>query len=488
MLLRHTLLYLPAQCITPLVQLVSIIIWAHLLPPADVGLVTLIIAIQDMSFAAFFTWWSHYALRFITGFRDAAGRGRFLGTEGVAVALSTGLQLAIVTPLLAVFFPDQMTAGLLAAAIVFMTTRSLNNYMSERARAEAHIALYSIQQIGGPLFGLLIGLGLIAAGRPGVSSIFIGFIVAQGVCVGLSFAMSDVGRNGLRLDRTILRKAAGFGVPVMLASMLALVAMNAPRFIVEHFDGLAAVGRFSVGYGLGLRASSFAVMLVTAGAYPLVVRRMEREGLAAAYDQLGKNITLVALAVIPVAFGLLAVNTAVVDLMVPQDYRAVTYVVLPCATIGGLLRYLRAHTTDQVFLVRSRTTFTTLISTIDLVFAVASSGVGLWLYGIPGAAIGPMVSGAVTFTASLLLAQVLLDFRVPVRAFAAIVTAAAVMGVVVYLLPTGLGFVGLGLRIAVGGVVYAVGVAALLPLGRQLVASGFDRAMAFRRDRLVRAR
>ena len=65
---------------------------------------------------------------------------------------------------------------------------------------------------------------------------------------------------------------------------------------------------------------------------------------------------------------------------------------------------------------------------------------------------------------------------------------AAVMAVVVYLLPSGWGFVGLGLRIAVGAVIYAAGVVTLLPIGRQLATAALGKAVAFRRDRLVRAR
>jgi len=37
MLIRHTLLYLPAQFIGPAIQFISIIIWAYVLTPADVA-------------------------------------------------------------------------------------------------------------------------------------------------------------------------------------------------------------------------------------------------------------------------------------------------------------------------------------------------------------------------------------------------------------------------------------------------------------------
>ena len=466
MLIRHTLLYLPAQFIGPAIQFISIIIWAYVLTPADVGIVTLIIAMQEMSFAVFFMWWSHYALRFISGFKGSERRKRFLSSELTALFICGALQSAVVIPALMLYFPKDMPPVALATTALFMLTRSVNNYMSERARSEAYIGLYTFIQTAGPLFGLVFGLALLFEVSRSPASILGGFAIMQTLSLLIAFRLSDLGRVRPRFDRELLFDAAHFGIPVMMASMLALVAINAPRFVVEHYMGLAAVGAFSVGYGLGLRASSVAVMLVTVGAYPLVVRKMEQEGVEAAYEQMAKNITLVGLVVIPVAFGLLAVNTSVVDLVIPPDYREATYLILPLATIGGLMRYLRAHTTDQVFLVRSRPGFITMISVVDLIFGVLSSYFGLRLGGIAGAALGPVISGAMTFAASLLLSRLILGFRFPVFPLLAITASAALMGAIVYNTPPGPGFLGLGLRVALGAVIYAGAIIALFPPAR----------------------
>lgn len=73
MLIRQTFLYLPAQVIAPAVQFAFNLIWAHLLSPEDLGVVTLLIATQEVLYALFFGWWGHYSLRFI-GSQDGLGR------------------------------------------------------------------------------------------------------------------------------------------------------------------------------------------------------------------------------------------------------------------------------------------------------------------------------------------------------------------------------------------------------------------------------
>lgn len=245
--------------------------------------------------------------------------------------------------------------------------------------------------------------------------------------------------------------------------MLAILAMNAPRFIVTHLLGLSAVGMFSVGYGLGLRASAFAATLVTAGAYPMVVRKMQNEGRDAAFGQLRQNMILVALTVAPVTFGLLGINRSVVFLLVAEPYREVTLLVLPLATIGGLFRYLRAHTSDQVFLLNLKPRIGTMIAACDFVVAVMSAYFGIRAFGVIGAAFGPMMSGIVTFILSFSLSRLKFGFHAPLGTFVRIIAAAAVMCAVLWLLPVAQNLIVLLLHVALGGLLYLTGIALALP-------------------------
>ena len=47
MLIRQTLLYLPAQLLGPLAQLAAIVLWTHWLDPNEFGLFTLAMAMQE---------------------------------------------------------------------------------------------------------------------------------------------------------------------------------------------------------------------------------------------------------------------------------------------------------------------------------------------------------------------------------------------------------------------------------------------------------
>ncbi len=236
-----------------------------------------------------------------------------------------------------------------------------------------------------------------------------------------------------------------------------------PRFIVDHMLGIAATGIFAVSYGLGIRASSFAVMLVTAGAYPLAVRKMEKEGLEAAYKQLATNMTLVALAVAPVACGLIGINTSVIDSFLPEVMRETAYILLPLSTLCGLFRYLRSHTTDQVFLIRSKPRYVTMIAMVDLVLAVGLTILGLSQFGLWGAVLGPLVTAILTWGTSLLIAGLKFGFPFPAWTIFRIIGAAVLMMLAVLALPTTTSPFILAAQVAMGFAVYAFFLIAFFP-------------------------
>lgn len=463
MFVRQTLLYLPAQVLAPAIAFATIVIWAHLLPPEAVGVATLVVAFQDISFSLFYMWWSHFVLRHLSRFRAGAEQAAFLRTEPVAIACSALLQLLVTLPLLWLYFRDGLDAALLAIIPAYLLTRSLNLYFAERARADVRIGLYTIMQVGTPGLGLGAGLLLVQLFGPLPGAVLGGFAIAQGLSLIIALADSDIARARVRPSPILLRQALAFGVPVMAASLLSVIALNAPRFIVDQTLGLAAAGLFAVGYGMGLRASSFAVMLVTAGAYPLVVRTLEAEGLPAAYRQLRVNILMVVCVVLPAALGLIAVNASLVRVLIPADFQSTALLVLPLSALGGMLRYLRSHTTDQVFLLRSRPLYSTVIAAIDLILAIGLSLAGVLAYGLAGAVLGPLAAAFVTLLASVIIAHARFDFRFPFADFTRIAIGALVMAGLVSLLPKTGELTILAAEIAIGVLLYAGMLGLLFP-------------------------
>jgi len=84
MLLRRTFIYMPAQIMGPLAQFLAAAIWTYFLAPEAFGTYVLVWAIQELALLLVLSWWSAYALRYITSHNDD-----ILRFDGVEIASSS---------------------------------------------------------------------------------------------------------------------------------------------------------------------------------------------------------------------------------------------------------------------------------------------------------------------------------------------------------------------------------------------------------------
>ena len=158
MLFRSTLLYLPAQLIGPLFQLVSVVTWTHLTSESTLGVITLVTATHELLQMIFLFWWSQYALRFFGLFQVGEQSARYYRTENAVLLLSVAVQSVIAMIILRTVIAPEASVALSLAMVAYVVTRSFNLYLAERARVRHEIGIYSIQQITGPAVGFLLGL------------------------------------------------------------------------------------------------------------------------------------------------------------------------------------------------------------------------------------------------------------------------------------------------------------------------------------------
>jgi O-antigen/teichoic acid export membrane protein len=461
MLLKHTLLYLPAQFVGPLFQLLAMIVWTHVVDDHTLGVITLITATHELLQIGFLAWWSQYALRFLGRYQNLTDAPRFCRTENAVLLASVALQsAAIVGILLLVIAPDAGT-GLLIAAVAYVTTRSLNLYIGERARAQQQIRIYTIQQMFGPSVGFVVGLVLIRLLGQSAEWPLAGYAAAQ---LAAALIVIPTFRGGYRLwpiDREIVAHALRYGIPLIVGGALGWVGLNASRFIVNQMSGVAAAGLFAVGYGLGQRAAAVAAMLVTAAAFPLAVKSMEQEGIQAGMRQLAANSALLVGILAPSLAGIFMLRMEIVHLLIAAPFQQVTLAVLPLATLAGAIRNLRAHFGDQVFLLHSRTRWMMAIAAIDASTTVVLSILFLPRWGLPGAAGATVLAALAAATVSFSIGFAKFGLRLPVSHLVRIAVATIAMAALLRIFPEARTIAGLAAHVTAGAAAYFAALALL---------------------------
>jgi O-antigen/teichoic acid export membrane protein len=278
-----------------------------------------------------------------------------------------------------------------------------------------------------------------------------------------AFAKLGIGTAPWKASRTSIRDALSFGLPLVFAVMTIWVANNGIRFVVEHYQDATAVGLLTVGWGLGLRAATFAAMLTTAAAFPVAMKRARLEGMDAGQSQLERNGVLLLAALAPASAGLWAISVPLVQLTISEPFHATTIAVLPLAILAGAIRSFRIHFGEQIFLLHERTLIPLWNDIFDAVASTLGSLLGLWSFGLYGAVAGATLGALASLIVTLTFARYAYCFGVALLDCIKIIAVAGFMGLAVRAMGVPANAPGLLVAIAGGAILYAGGIAAFYP-------------------------
>ena len=467
MLIRHTILYMPAQVIGPLAQFAAILVFTHWMAPTPYGVLTYIMASQDFVFLLCLSWFSQYTIRYFTSHEAEDGDSYRESEFPILVATIVPQMIAAAVALL--FISVDWSAGLVGATVLYTVTRCLSLHLAERARAQSRILDYTLATSVGPVAGFALAFVAVALVTPTPEAALIGYGLAQAVVL-----VWLVSRQNMRLvlripDRALLRQAIGFGLPLIVAGVAAWFGTNAIRILVDHRLGPEAMGLIAVGWALGQRITATTAMFVTVAAFPLAVERFRLGSRDEAYGQITTNGLLMFGIALPAAVGLYLLQDALVSLLVAAPFRAMTIAVLPAGLIAGLCRNIRTHVADQVFVLIERTTVVSFMTIAESLAVVIGCWLGLLTDGPVGAAYGSAAGYALTMVASFAVAHLRAGLRLPLLDAGIVSVAVAIMAFVIRWLPQGGALAGgavtrIVLVTGIGAAVYAVAILMFFPV------------------------
>jgi O-antigen/teichoic acid export membrane protein len=245
------------------------------------------------------------------------------------------------------------------------------------------------------------------------------------------------------------------------------------RVLVGAGEGVAGVGLFSVGWGLGQRLAAVLASLCAVASFPLAVDRLEAGDRDGALGQVSLNGALMFGLMAPAAVGVALLAGPFVRLAVAEQFQAQTIVILPLAVVAGAARALRVHTGDQTAVLVRRTRSMMVFNLFDAAAALAGGAVGEHFGGGGGAAVGCLAGTLVGSTAAMTFVVARMGLRLPLNALAGILAATAIMGAALRLVATPIGVLGLATQIAVGVLIYAAAILVLFPSARRIARRGF---------------
>ena len=468
MLIRQTLAYLPAQLIGPLSQFATAIVLTHWLGAADYGLTMLIFASQELVFLLCLSWWTYYMMRYSGSITDDTGKARYQATETSVILLTTLIQVFATIGLILVTEPGVSYAFYFGACI-FTVSRSILNFLSERARNLGAIKEYSLVQIVAPVGGLFLTIGVmyVIGAKPGW--VLLVFAIMQALIGGMVAYRLGMIRKPGAIDRPLLRAALMFGMPLVASGALGWIAGNGIRFVVQAMSGATALGLLSVGWGIANRLSTVAAMVVTAAAYPLAIKAMERGDPDGARRQLSDNSALLLAIIAPATLGVIAINEPLIRLLIAPEFQTITIAILPWALVGTAIRNMRMHGFDQLYLLFEAPKSMMALEGIEAALTLIGAAIGLLMHGLLGAVIGTMIAAIIVVIGDFSYLRRRFGLHLPLMHMLRIVVASGVMfGTLKGLSHLGLPILptwdSITLAICIGVIAYILAIAVLFPM------------------------
>ncbi|MBN2170831.1 MAG: polysaccharide biosynthesis protein [Candidatus Krumholzibacteriota bacterium] len=350
------------------------------------------------------------------------------------------------------FLPDHLLPRLarelivMAAALVLFRniTRMVESIMQSQEKA----FLRSLIIVGERYLTLGFALLFVVGFGWGLRGLFGGMLVAEGLLFlfTLGYAARRLRWKPRWLDRRVVRESMLYGLPLLGTNVAGFITDLGDNYLLEYFRGSAELGLYRAGYQLGTYATMFFVAAVNSALIPVTMNLWSEKGPEETRRGLQDFLRWYLLIALPVLFGVWALGGNLIGLMAGEEWlpaAAVLPWVLAAKVIYGAYYpamaglYLSKKTGLIALFLGGAALLNVLLNLVFIPGATIIPGrLAIPALGMTGAAITTLIAYAFYVLGGGLLSRRHLRLDFPWRSFAAYLAAAAVMFLVLRLIPS----------------------------------------------------
>jgi O-antigen/teichoic acid export membrane protein len=347
--LKSTAIYLPGILIPRAMSLALIIIMTHFLPKSEYGLLTLVITVGELVDTSLTTWVRLALLRLGAGGRISTG----LASVVLKTVLATTAIGCVVGFIVAIFVIKEDYIRFWMAVSTYTCGISLLRFGLALLQLENKSITYTALEISRAIISF--GLATISTYFFGAEFIYPSLAVSLTTCAFAAIAI----RTGLRSlsPSTAIynyRDVTAFAGPLLILSVLTIVANAMDRLFLQSYWGAATVGAYAATYALARQPIDVIANAINTGGYPALVNHFESGGRIEAETFLRNQFGFFLKFMLPVAAVLYAIQGDLFVALLPADYRDQAGSVFGWIMVGAMAYNLRSALFDNVYLVERR--------------------------------------------------------------------------------------------------------------------------------------
>ena len=325
----YALIYIAAFAVPAVIGLAAMILYTHLLAPAEYGVYVVGTGIAGIISAVFLTWVRQAVLRYQAGSPELDLRPEAAIAYGVSAIL-----VACLTPLAIFVIRPHVGIGLVAASIFFSLAFSAFEISQEFRRARLDPLRLTIVSVVRSVLSLAFGYGAIAFGGGGVALL---------LAVGASFVLANTGtfRRGARkplrqFSPDHLRQFVRYGVPFSLGAVAITLHYTLDRLGVAYLLGASAAGYYGLASDMTRGIVSILASSVASAMFPIAFRSYAEAGDAATRERLREGVELLFALMTPVAVWIAVSAELISGTLLGAEFQASVAAILPVLAIGRM--------------------------------------------------------------------------------------------------------------------------------------------------------
>jgi lipopolysaccharide exporter len=312
-------------------SLISLLVLARLLAPAEFGVVAAVAA-----YIALIELGSDIGMKPAIVYEQEKGVSARIQTAFtlnlITAAALTGLGV-LLAPAVADFFGAGDHAALFRLGALNLLLTGLGNVHDALLLRDMSFARRVRPQIARDVVRVAVSVGLALAGL-GALALVIGFLAGTAAWTVWQWRLTSL-RPRLRYQGAIARGLIAYGAPAALLQVLATINSRLDVILIGHLLDSRALGIYSIAYRLPEVLLASIAYTLGVVAFPALARRRVRDPalLGEATLQLLRYLSLYAL---PIAAGLAVLSTPIVDLLFSRAWHDAARLLAPIAAAAAL--------------------------------------------------------------------------------------------------------------------------------------------------------
>jgi O-antigen/teichoic acid export membrane protein len=446
--------YAASNLVSGIAGLLSVLVLARLLPPAQYGEYVTVLVVATLCQTAGFSWLHSSLIRLHAEETDENGGARFAAAVLIGFILSAVVVIVVwMIGLVVLQSVHLMWLGIAGLSVLLSTSWAAISLGWNRvaARHRRFVAAQAVQALG--------GLGLAMAGlawRPGDQLVALAALaVASLLAAAIArFPVRTALRQRHQMQRR-LREIWAYGAPVTGASLGYMILATSDRLLIAGSLGPAAAGAYAAASGIAARALGLLLPPIAFAVRPQVFLEFSQGGAEPARQLMYRTSGWLIAVGLPVTVLFVCAPGALASLILGDELAGAVAQVLPWTVVGAFMSVFLTLHFAMAFQIARRTKWMLLAVAPAAVFDILANALLLPRFGIVAAGWSIVASHAIALVLAIGFGS--RHFRVPFAFSDAWRTAAACVPLAAFLqLEFARTIPGTALMLGGGALAYAV--------------------------------